>query len=99
MSMSENADRPCRACSGTGYRGLDDCSDCGCTGTITVAPARPLADPTETLALIAEHQLTVMPHEKDGWWLSGQRFGPHSADGPTIADAVRAAVSRIRGQQ
>ena len=160
--MSEMTERPCRACSGTGYRGLDDCSDCGCTGTITVVPARPLADPTETpeavrefldelgaglaklppderarvlsdggalleerrrvlsdptetlapedgyttperayetLALIEEHRLRVTP-ALDGGWIVDWSMQPYlDARGPTIADAVRACVSRIRGQQ
>jgi hypothetical protein len=100
--MSEMTERPCRACSGTGYRGLDDCSDCGCTGTITVVPARPLADPTETLALIAEHYLSL-DWTSTGQWRAAEAFDPSRKRaigfGPTMADAVRECVSRIRGQQ
>ncbi len=60
----------------------------------------------ETLALIAEHRLTLAPVGPA--WLAtadkvttiGQRIGlRHSeASGPTIGDAVRACVERIRGE-
>jgi hypothetical protein len=107
-------------------------------GEIRQEPARPLADPTETLAeenrhkiltqcgpprdgytleqeilaqheeqaaeletlaLIAEFRLTVGP-EGDGWWVAvAGNETVESFVGPTIADAVRECVSRIRGQQ
>jgi hypothetical protein len=60
-------------------------------------PARPLADPTETLALIAEYRLRLYPY--DGGWVADTPASVYSAEGPTIGDAVRACVSRIRGQQ
>ncbi len=60
----------------------------------------------ETLALIAEHRLTLVPVGPS--WLAtadkvttlGQKIGlRHSeATGPTIGDAVRACVERIRGE-
>jgi hypothetical protein len=53
----------------------------------------------ETLALIAEFRLTVGP-EGDGWWVAvAGNETVESFVGPTIADAVRECVSRIRGQQ
>jgi hypothetical protein len=107
-------------------------------------PARPLADPTETLtyeavafsdtdqvqmihadigrasrldmkdaaletlALIAEFRLRITPCF-GGWFADPYRFDQvppvtmplmgDTAIAPTIADAVRACVSRIRGQQ
>ena len=78
-------------------------------------PSRPLSDPTETLApedgyttperayetlaLIEEHRLRVTP-ALDGGWIVDWSMQPYlDARGPTIADAVRACVSRIRGQQ
>jgi hypothetical protein len=65
--------------------------------------ARPLADPTETLALIAEYRLTVMPDDiaGHGWQAVAPSDRPpyHFASGPSIADAVTECVSKIRGQQ
>lgn len=55
----------------------------------------PHADSNETLALIAEHRLTVTPHAGE-WRCYGHG---EAAFMPTIADAVRTCVSRIRGQQ
>jgi hypothetical protein len=62
--------------------------------------AVPVADPYETLALIAEHRLTVEPHPEPGYvgmdcWRArvGDRL---PAIGATIGDAVRACVARIK---
>jgi hypothetical protein len=65
--------------------------------------AVPLSDPTETLALIAEHELHVRPtyhgqRKPTGWMAT--RYDSHviaaEAKGATIGDAVRACVARIR---
>jgi hypothetical protein len=81
----------------------------------------PVADPSETLALIAEHRLSL-EHGPDGtgWramkiaepdftmlgcscgrFYVGERRDEdevsHWADGPTIGDAVRTCVAKIRG--
>jgi hypothetical protein len=56
-----------------------------------------LRSDAETLALIAEHRLTVGP-ETPGWCADspGDRIGEY---GPTIGDAVRACVARIRAKE
>ena len=101
MSMSEKTERPCRACGGTGYRGLDDCSDCGCTGTITAVAARPFPDPTETLALIEqgrqEERAAMIAWLRDP--VGRSWLGSMFAD--AFANMVERGehVSRIRGQQ
>lgn len=73
------------------------------------ATERPVSDPSETLALIAEHRLT--PLWTGSEWMVVQvtemyypregdirlRFD-HHAGGATIGDAVRACVQRIREQ-
>ncbi len=71
----------------------------------TTPPCRhvPVSDPSETLALIAEYRLTVGPADggrfhETGWAADPQPGGTHTlgADGPTIGDAVRACVARIK---
>jgi hypothetical protein len=70
----------------------------------------------ETLALIAEHRLTVIPFGSD-WAAADTRNGAlatfagasggtiemlhydHLGEGPTIGDAVRACVARIKSNQ
>jgi hypothetical protein len=37
----EIEERPCKRCKAEGYVGLDDCSDCGCTGTVSVITYEP----------------------------------------------------------
>jgi hypothetical protein len=54
--------------------------------------------PAETLALIAEHRLTLQP-AATGWLVT--KFGADRSilqqeDGPTIGDAVRACVARMK---
>jgi hypothetical protein len=61
---------------------------------------RPVADPSETLALIAEHRLTLAPHN-GGWWVTPPDDAALLVDdraeyGATIGDAVRACVARIK---
>lgn len=61
------------------------------------APPERHRKPTEsdrTLALIAEHRLIVMPSSADSTWYAGtDDLGEW---GPTIGEAVRACVARIR---
>jgi hypothetical protein len=57
---------------------------------------QPVADPTETLALMAEHRLTVGPRTEAGpGWCANAPVGL-LAVGHTIGDAVRACVARIK---
>jgi hypothetical protein len=60
---------------------------------------RPVSDPSETLALMAEHRLYLAPSMDGGWLANGvPNFGqqPQRFHGPTIGDAVRACVARIK---
>jgi hypothetical protein len=59
-------------------------------------PERPVADPFETLALIAERRLRLTPLAARDGWTCDVPGGTYSAEGPTIGDAVRACVARIR---
>lgn len=56
----------------------------------------PLSDPSETLALIAEHRLNLEARGDGTWAASRQHSGTVLAYGPTIGDAVRACVARIK---
>jgi hypothetical protein len=58
------------------------------------AAARPVADPSVTLALIAEHRLSLEPYGRR--WRCFSDEGPTMAAGDTIGDAVRACVARIK---
>ncbi len=64
------------------------------------ANARPVSDPSETLALIAEHRLSLRPLAPGevgggytGWLVSS---GTVQGCCATIADAVRACVSKLK---
>jgi hypothetical protein len=57
--------------------------------------AVPVSDPSETLALIAEHRLNLEARGDGTWAASRQHSGTVLAYGPTIGDAVRACVERI----
>jgi hypothetical protein len=51
---------------------------------------------SDTLALIAEHRLTLKPSVIQGEWLAFRSLDYNSeATGSTIGDAVRACVARI----
>jgi hypothetical protein len=61
---------------------------------------RPVSDPSETLALISEHRLTVRPRgPREQGWLADETYGANNAVGSTIGEAVRACVERIRNGQ
>jgi hypothetical protein len=61
--------------------------------------ARPVSDPSETLALMAKHKLRVVP-EMFGQWFAAEEYGGDAhGRGPTIGDAVRACVERIKAQE
>lgn len=55
--------------------------------------ARPVSDPSETLALIEEYRLTLEPVALGGWHAKATEYAGEW--GPTIGDAVRACVQRI----
>ncbi len=70
----------------------------------------PVSDPSETLALIAEHRLAYWPWGNG--WVATNAYEMHSpregevsfrydhcGEGPTIDDAVRACVARAKGEQ
>lgn len=72
---------------------------CDCDEDEALNPPRPVSDPSETLALIAEYRLTVAPHN-GGWWVTPPDdpkllVDDRSEFGATIGDAVRACVERI----
>lgn len=56
---------------------------------------RSVSDPSETLALIAEHQITLCPIG-GGVWQARASGHIYVAEQPTIGDAVRACVAKIR---
>ncbi len=69
-----------------------------------------VSDPSETLALIAEHRLAYWPWGNG--WVATNAYEMHSpregevsfrydhcGEGPTIDDAVRACVARAKGEQ
>lgn len=58
----------------------------------------PVSDPSETLALIAEHKPTLRWIEVAERWHAVAGYGSSQAEGfgSTIGDAVRACVARIK---
>jgi hypothetical protein len=52
----------------------------------------------ETLALIAEHGLRLVPEMFGEWFVAQEYGGDAHGRGATIGDAVRACVAKIKGQ-
>lgn len=71
-----------------------------CAERIPSPTFAPAAQALETLALMAEHRMHLMP-EADGrtWTAIVGQPRPISRCGSTIGDAVRAVVARIRGDR
>jgi hypothetical protein len=70
---------------------------CGQNPYRVVGRPGPVSDPSETLELITEHRLHVRPEEDGNGWAAYGRQGPREAAvGPTICDAVRECVRRIK---
>jgi len=57
----------------------------------------PFALDSETLALIEKYRLSVDPTDEPGvWWVEAADWPRCTASGPTIGDAVRACVAKLK---
>ena len=63
--------------------------------------AAPVSDPSETLALIEQYRIRLCSTYRDGAdvWGADVPMRDTYAEGPTIGEAVRACVARIKGER